>query len=227
MNDAPVDAPRRKRTNSRPMTPDEEQAIVEKYKERDERGKRPNGDTIAALFGRSKSTIVAILRKHEVIRSRPKRALAPNIQHKIVRAHVQQGMTRGQIATELGIARETVSRTLDSAGIEKFVQQGKERLVQAIPQAAEVVVASVVNERDVENAKWLLEKTGVTIRGNEQENRNSGGITFNVALFDPSRAGELLARIAERSRPALLDAELHDDQGRTEQPFGTDLRLRC
>ena len=194
------------RNSKNPLTPQMEEDICAARRE----GK--NYEQICAIFSKSKSAIAAILRKHG-FPAKKKHGFKEGVKTKVIKGYLHEGKNKGDIALENGLAVQQVSEILKEADVQDYIAKGRSRLLQAVPDAAEHIASNVRTDENTENAKWLLEKTGVAIRGNE-ENRNSGGVTFNVAVFDPSRAGDLLARLAELQRPAVLDAVGDEDKRR-------------
>jgi len=72
-----------------------------------------------------------------------------------------QGQSKSQIAREVGIDRETVTRILNSSEIREILEVAQSIIAASLPRIAAMVTQDVLRERDRELGTRILEKSGV------------------------------------------------------------------
>jgi len=72
-----------------------------------------------------------------------------------------QGQSKSEIAREVGIDRETVTRILNSSEIREIVEISQSIIAESLPRIAAMVTQDVLRERDRELGARILEKSGV------------------------------------------------------------------
>lgn len=85
---------------------------------------------------------------------------APVVKHTVARLRAQ-GRNKSEIAREVGIDRETVTRILNSSEIREIVEVAQSIIAESLPQIAAMVTQDVLRERDRALGERILEKSGV------------------------------------------------------------------
>ena len=112
---------------------------------------------------------------------------APVVKHTVALLRAQ-GQSKSQIAREVGIDRETVTRILNSSEIREIVAVSQSIIAQSLPQIAAMVTQDVVRERDRALGERILERSGV-LREHQPTPVNTADTTLQIAfqtLFSPA-----------------------------------------
>ena len=85
---------------------------------------------------------------------------APVVKHRVALLRAQ-GQSKSQIAREVGIDRETVTRILNSSEIREIVEVSQSIIAESLPRIATMVTQDVLKERDRELGERILERSGI------------------------------------------------------------------
>ena len=120
-------------------------------------------------------------------------------------------------AVEVGVTQKTVRQVVKDAGI---IIDPRAAFIALAPKA----LRNIENKLDdgsatvAESLGILKGIGGIIITYDDTDDRQRGGITLNLSLFEPRTAQAIVeglrAQIQGDDRPALLDAALHEDDGR-------------
>jgi predicted transcriptional regulator len=87
----------------------------------------------------------------------------------VVIGHLQ-GDSMTQIAKDLGITRQTVSKIIEESEVNDLFAEGKSILLRAIPDSARTVAEAV--KKDANHAFELLDRSGAFPKNRESTNVN-------------------------------------------------------
>ena len=104
------------------------------------------------------------------------------------------GENKTQIARKENVAISTVAKILNSEEMKAMFEEGRSRVAQMIPKAADVADFHL-DQQDKDVAMQILKGTGA-LGGDDKNHPSNGGVTLNFALFDPQRADELIKRLS-------------------------------
>lgn len=88
------------------------------------------------------------------------------------------GDSKRQIASDLGIARDTVSVILDSAEFVNLVNDGKAGIYRLIPKSVKALDRAITRGKTTEEAQLVLRSTGVLAP--EESGAPSVNVNFGV-----------------------------------------------
>lgn len=135
----------------------------------------------------------------------------------VVLARSASGASNSQIAREMGIDRETVSKILSEPEIAAVIQQGKNEVVQMVPKAT-AVFNRALNKDDTRVATSVL--TGVGVLKSES-NRDSSRISLSITLDPRPRAVEVPT--SQGRAETLIIQGPQPEKAQQEAPEGTAL----
>jgi hypothetical protein len=96
----------------------------------------------------------------------------------LVISKAMNGDSKRQIAEDLGIGRNTVTKILCEAEINRFVNEGKSDLIRMIPEAVAGIRKAIKAGKTTEEAQLVLRSTGVIAP--EQSGAPSLNVNFGV-----------------------------------------------
>jgi len=85
---------------------------------------------------------------------------APVVKHRVALLRAQ-GQSKSQIAREVGIDRETVTRILNSSEIREILEVSQGIIADSLPRIAAMVSEDVLRKRDRVLGERILERSGV------------------------------------------------------------------
>ena len=133
----------------------------------------------------------------------------------VVLARSATGASNSQIAREMGIDRETVSRILSEPEIAAVIQQGKNDVVRMVPKAVGVV-DDALDKKNAKVAMGVLTGVGVL---KPDGGYGGSGITLNITM-DPRPRAVHIPTIPRRDE-TLISQDSQPEQGQRELSQGT------
>lgn len=109
-------------------------------------------------------------------------SIKPPAVQALVIAKSLNGDSKRQIAEDLGIARDTVTKILSSAEIDQYVNEGKSELIRLIPDSVTALKKAIHAGKTTEEAQLVLRSTGVLA----PEQNSNFTANVNLGVF-PSR----------------------------------------
>lgn len=146
------------------------------------------------------------------------RALDKNQERDVLQLYCMEEYSIRKLSKLFDVDHCVIERILNKFKVRTNIEHSRRKIAAALPRAADNVVTAI-EEGNVDVSLRVLDRAGAIgeAQNGQQNNQQSGGVTINLAVFDPRRAGELLKDLASDNRPPVVDAELHEDDGRAGQ----------